>query len=92
MGELARRGGITEKTITGIVDRLERSGLVQRERGEQDRRVVLARLTRKGQAIFAKMRAHADEKMLLFLGLLDEQDRQALVRILEKLCGRSGAA
>jgi DNA-binding MarR family transcriptional regulator len=30
MGELARRLGITEKTVTGLVDRLEREGYVLR--------------------------------------------------------------
>ena len=40
MGELARRVGVTEKTITGIVDRLEREGYAQRERDPGDRRVV----------------------------------------------------
>jgi hypothetical protein len=32
MGELARRVAVTEKTTTGLVDRLERDGLVQRLR------------------------------------------------------------
>ena len=37
MGELARRSSVTEKTITGIVDRLERDGLLQRQRDPHDR-------------------------------------------------------
>ena len=32
MGELARRISVTEKTVTGIVDRLERDGFLHRER------------------------------------------------------------
>ena len=47
MGVLARRAGITEKTITGVVDRLEASGLLERVRSEEDRRSVSVRLTEK---------------------------------------------
>ena len=32
-------------TITGVVDRMERNGLVTRERSQDDRRVVLISLT-----------------------------------------------
>src|SRR5215212_5612336 len=37
MGELAKRVGVTEKTITGLVDRLEAAGYLARERDREDR-------------------------------------------------------
>ncbi|MCL8026158.1 MarR family winged helix-turn-helix transcriptional regulator [Nocardioides bruguierae] len=40
-------------SVTSAVDRLERQGLVLRERGETDRRVVLAVLTDAGRALAA---------------------------------------
>lgn len=40
-GHLANRCGLTTGAITGIVDRLERAGLVRRVRDPEDRRRVL---------------------------------------------------
>lgn len=43
-GELARATGLTTASITGVVDRLEQSGFVARERDAQDRRRVVIHL------------------------------------------------
>lgn len=45
-GELARASGLTTGAITGLIDRLERAGYVERERDPADRRRVLVRATR----------------------------------------------
>ena len=91
MGELARRLGVTEKTVTGIVDRLEREGHIQRERIILDRRVVRCRLTQKGQETYQRLAGFVNEAMGQMLGLLDGSDRDALFRILEKLVHRAQA-
>src|SRR5579871_6719738 len=43
-GELARATGLTTASITGMLDRLEDSGLVRRERDAHDRRKVIVQL------------------------------------------------
>ncbi|WP_346280825.1 MarR family transcriptional regulator [Pseudonocardia sp.] len=43
---LARRAGLHPATVTGIVDRLERGGWVDRERDSVDRRAVMVRARR----------------------------------------------
>lgn len=88
MGELARRLGVTEKTVTGVVDRLERAGHVQRERITLDRRVVRCRLTPTGQETYQRLDGFLHEGMLHVLGMLDGSDRKALFRILEKVVRR----
>ena len=88
MGELAARIGITEKTVTGVVDRLERETFLQRERSEEDRRVVHVNLARKGQALYRRLNEIVRNRVGLFLGLLDADDRQALIRILKKVAER----
>jgi DNA-binding MarR family transcriptional regulator len=88
MGELARRLGITEKTMTGVVDRLEREGLVQRERSATDRRVVHSTLTPEGQRVYQRLDRLLRQQMGAFLDLLDGEDRKALFRMLEKLIQR----
>jgi DNA-binding MarR family transcriptional regulator len=91
MGELARRLGVTEKTVTGVVDRLEREGHLQRERNTTDRRIVRCRLTTQGQQTFQKLDKFMNQAMGMFLGMLDTSDRKALFRILEKVLRRLDA-
>lgn len=85
MGELSRRVGITEKTITGVVDRLADAGHLQRERDTDDRRVVRVRLTATGEATFARIDHRLTEHLTGLLGRLDPADRTDLFRLLEKL-------
>ncbi len=49
VGELANDRGVSLPTITGIVDRLVRTNLVERIGDPNDRRVVLIKLTSKGK-------------------------------------------
>jgi DNA-binding MarR family transcriptional regulator len=49
-GELAQRLAVTPPTISGIVDRLVKLGLVRREDDESDRRLVRNHLNDKGTA------------------------------------------
>jgi DNA-binding MarR family transcriptional regulator len=91
MGELARRVAVTEKTITGVVDRLERDGLVQRERVSADRRVVQVILAPRGARLFRQIDGDIEAKLTQFLGLLEAVDRQHLVRMLEKLTAKLAA-
>jgi DNA-binding MarR family transcriptional regulator len=85
MGELARRLGVTEKTITGLVDRIERLGYLQRERVAPDRRVVRCRLTPEGLKMYEQLDQSLLEATELMLALLDDEDRKALFRIVENL-------
>ena len=91
MGELARRLGVTEKTVTGVVDRLEREGCLQRERDMADRRVVRCHLTDKGARTYAELDAHLLEKLSQMLAMLDAEDRSALFALLQKLGSRLAA-
>src|SRR5580698_3800194 len=43
-GDLARATGLTTASITGVLDRLEQGGFVQRERDPNDRRRVIVKL------------------------------------------------
>jgi DNA-binding MarR family transcriptional regulator len=85
MGDLARRVAVTEKTITGLVDRLERDLLVQRLRDGADRRVVRVKLTTRGARLARRLDAEVLEKLTRLMGLLDAEDRRDLFRIISKL-------
>lgn len=50
IGELAQSAGVSSRNVTGLVDTLERDGLVRRVPDRHDRRSVLAQITPAGQA------------------------------------------
>ena len=85
MGELALRTGISDKTLTGVIDRLERDAYLKRERDEGDRRVVRVRLTRKGSLITRRLRAHLARHIGELLEFLTAAERQDLFRLLERV-------
>jgi DNA-binding MarR family transcriptional regulator len=55
-GELARIAGLSPSALSHALARLERSGLVERERQRGDARVVLVRLTRHGRRVMQPAR------------------------------------
>jgi len=52
--EIGEKTLITKGTLTGVVDRLEQKGLVERVACPDDRRCTRARLTRTGRSLFSK--------------------------------------
>jgi len=49
VGELARAAGVSSRNVTGLVDTLERAGMVGRAPDPDDRRAVLVSITEAGQ-------------------------------------------
>lgn len=59
--ELGEKTLITKGTLTGVVDRLEAKSLVRRIASPSDGRSQIVQLTRKGEALFARIfPAHRD--------------------------------
>ncbi|MES2070193.1 MAG: MarR family transcriptional regulator [Pseudomonadota bacterium] len=50
--ELGDKTLITKGTLTGVLDRLEQKGLIERERGSDDRRQLFVKLSLRGEAVF----------------------------------------
>jgi DNA-binding MarR family transcriptional regulator len=85
MGDLARRVAVTEKTITGLVDRLERDGLVARARTSADRRVVRVKLTPRGARLAKKLDEGMLDRLTWLLGALGPGLRRDLFKIMDRL-------
>jgi DNA-binding MarR family transcriptional regulator len=77
--------GLARSTITNLVDRLERAGLVARVAGPGDRRVTLVRLTAAGQDAMEARARFAESDVARRLLALEEADQVALAEILERL-------
>jgi DNA-binding MarR family transcriptional regulator len=90
VGVLAQRIGITKKTITGVVDRLEDMKLVERARDAEDRRAVVAKLTEHGEALFTRINRSLDQGLRRMLALLEPEDRESLFGLLERVLQRLG--
>lgn len=84
-GQLADSGLVSSAGVTLRIDRLEKDGLIVRERDADDRRVVYSRLTEQGLAtvdtVFAE---HLDNERRMLAGLSPSERRQ-LARLLRKL-------
>jgi DNA-binding MarR family transcriptional regulator len=88
LSELSAHMSAKNSTITGIVDRMERDGLVTRERSTADRRVVHIRPTERGRSIAAAVPVTAMEMFGAALSSLSPRDRSELTRILGILAER----
>jgi DNA-binding MarR family transcriptional regulator len=85
IGTLAQKLGVEAPAITGIVTRLEQSGLVERVHDREDRRVVKVSLTAEGQDIVRSL----DPVVAAFNErLLPGDQRQALLEQLQHLIAR----
>nr|HET6903079.1 MarR family transcriptional regulator [Ktedonobacteraceae bacterium] len=60
IGAISQRRGVDAPTITGIVKRLEQSGLVERVHDRGDRRVVKVSLTDEGKSIMDSLSEQVD--------------------------------
>jgi DNA-binding MarR family transcriptional regulator len=69
-------------TVTGIVDRLVRMGLVQRQRDSQDRRQILVELTPAGREVMEKVRGSRRWRLQETLLRLSAADARELLRLL----------
>jgi DNA-binding MarR family transcriptional regulator len=85
MSELAELLGAPLSTASGIGERLARRGLVQRQRRPEDRRVVVVRLTRKGETAAGKLRAQIDGLLRRVAGALTEEELAQLLALMAKV-------
>jgi len=86
---LAELACILKPSMTGVLGRLERDGLVRRQKAVQDQRRVFVSLTEGGEACFASMKEgmeanyqkiqaqFGEEKLQQLMGLLNDLKRIA---------------
>lgn len=94
LSRLGERLYFDSPTITGIIDRMERGGLVQRKRTPHDRRVINIFLTPKGKDTFRHIQVIAEEvnarAMKSFTAKQEKEFLESLDRIWKKMNGHDG--
>jgi DNA-binding MarR family transcriptional regulator len=86
MSDLADSVLLSRSGLTRLVDRLERDGLLKRERCESDQRGLFAEITDDGRRAFAAARqTHLDGVRRLFLDRFTRDELKALGAFWQKL-------
>jgi DNA-binding MarR family transcriptional regulator len=81
MVSLARSLHCHDSNVTGLVDRLEQRGLIERQSNPKDRRVKLIALTKAGETLRERLLERLFEP-LPFIAVLALQDKMTLRDIL----------
>ncbi|MBB2943373.1 DNA-binding MarR family transcriptional regulator [Actinoplanes lutulentus] len=76
MTELTHMLGLERPGLTGLVDRIERRGLLRRESSQQDRRAVTVALTPRGKEVTEAFFAEVTASLQDAVAHLPETDRQ----------------
>lgn len=86
-GEISERMVTKDSDITRLLDRLERRGLISRERPENNRRIVMTRITDEGMSLLAELDGPVGESHRKLAGHLGKQRLKALNELLEEMRG-----
>ena len=85
MGEIGTKTLITKGTLTGVVDRLAKKGLVSREVPPKNRRHVIVKLTDEGEALFEQAFPAHLQDIQQHLESLDTSELELLQVLLKRL-------
>lgn len=88
---LGRRLQIDKSPMVGLLDDLERLGLAERRRSDEDRRVQAIHLTRKGRMVLARVRELADAENARTFDVLDDDERALLHDLLLRIAEADAA-
>ena len=88
---LADKAGVTRATMTGLIDGLERDGLVERIFDPQDRRRISVKLTQAGQDRLDAVMPDYYSRLRECMSGLSEEQRAGLHEMLELITGGIGA-
>jgi DNA-binding MarR family transcriptional regulator len=91
LASLSRRMLVTAGNLTGLVDRAERDGVVERRADPRDRRVSRVYLTDAGRALGARLFPRHAALVEALFSALDTAELAELLRILGKVRGTVGS-
>lgn len=85
MAELAEFLGLDKSTMSGLVDRAERRGLLARERNADDARAFHVYMTTAGHAMAERVHADVTRELAPLIDRVEGEDRRQLTVLLERM-------
>lgn len=85
MVELAHHLGLEKQTVSGLIARAEKRGLVARAPNAEDRRAVDIFLTSEGAELIARLRAQGHQALAPLTRSLSAAEQQRLQELLERM-------
>lgn len=92
ISDLADYLGLERSTLTGLVSRAEKRGLLRRRPSTEDRRGVMVRLSRQGDQVAEQLAGDLAELLGPFLEVLTRADRSDLSRLLARVAATTTPA
>lgn len=87
--QLAERAGVSRATMTGLVDTLERDGMVTRTPDLTDRRMLSVQITPQGIAFLQRVLPEHFRRISVLMESLTEAERRTLVKLLSKITAQT---
>jgi DNA-binding MarR family transcriptional regulator len=84
-GKLAKAADLNPASVTGMLDQLEREGIVERRRSEVDRRCVVVRLTDHGRELLVEKRTYWRERWQRRLEHFSDEELLASARVMREI-------
>ena len=84
-GEITKRMVEPAPDVTRLIDRLVSDGLVERFISEEDRRLSMSRITKKGINLLTKINPKVDKFLSDYSSALNKKEKETLSLICEKL-------
>ncbi|MDZ7695753.1 MAG: MarR family transcriptional regulator [Deltaproteobacteria bacterium] len=85
--KIAQHIMVNSSTVTGVIDRLEHKGFLERVRNSKDRRVITITLTGKGKELADNAPLPVQERMIEGIKGLPPQERTRIIKSLRTLTG-----
>lgn len=85
LGELAERGGLSKQTVTGLVQRMEALGYLERRPDPEDGRATRVSLTEKGLQMKEAVRSSVEEVEAEIAALAERERFETTIGWLETL-------
>jgi len=89
MSAIAKKMGHSTAAATGLVDRLEKLGFVERVHAAEDRRKIMVRITNNGSTIVATMRQHIASELAELMADMDEDEASTVAVAHQAIEGKS---
>jgi DNA-binding MarR family transcriptional regulator len=89
MSAIAKKMGHSTAAATGLVDRLEKLGFVERVHAAEDRRKIMVRITSSGSEIVSTMREHIASELANIMEDLDDVDASSVAAANQAIEGKN---